>query len=80
MLHQLQYNCDYFRIYLSFAEDECLQFALEVSYAELDGCFTWIQSHLELRSLSNVANTNDVPSCPRRLPGTERTDKRELLR
>ena len=64
---------------LSFAEDERLQFALEVGDAELDGVLARIERDLELRTLPDVADADDVPGRLGRFARAERADERELV-
>lgn len=68
------------RIYLGLAEDEGLQFALEIVDAKLDGRFARIQSDFELGTLTQVADADDVPGHLRRFLRAERADERKLLR
>jgi len=65
--------------HLSFAEDERLQFALEVGDAELDGVLARIERDLELRTLPDVADADDVPGRLGRFARPERADERELV-
>ncbi len=66
--------------YLSFAENERLQLSTEIVDAELDGVLARVQGNLELRALSQVTNSDNVPGCLWGLPCTESANERKLLR
>ncbi len=61
--------------YLSSAEGEGLQRSLVVGDAKLDRRLAWVERHLELWSLTDVADADNAPRRLRRLPRAERADE-----
>jgi len=64
---------------LSFGKDKRLEFALKVSDCKFDARLAWIESDLKLRSLSDVANADNIPSRLGRFFRAEGADEGKLL-
>lgn len=57
-----------------------MQLTAKVVNAELDGILARIESHLELGTLPQITDANNVPCCLWRFSSSESADERELLR
>ena len=64
---------------MSFGKNKRLQFPLKVSDCKFDARLAWIESDLKLRSLSNVANSDNIPSRLGRFLCAEGADEGKLL-